>query len=235
MVHRIALVLPLVAAFLFSSNCAMAVEVYLFRGAGDFSFIREGMNFSQGINHLGGKLNKVGIRAETRPYVSGKQALAEIRRRRPQSVALIGHSMGANTAIRLAKELARDNIRVSYLGLIDIPGPVSSVPSNVEWAENFYSLYPVYARMSKPASYRGLLVNYFISGESHTSMDNSQKIHHAVQTAIWKIEAVDQQFASGALAYAPRQDNDTREIDRIITSGVRTDYTGPKATVAQGQ
>ena len=84
-------------------------------------------------------------------FTAGKMLsvhLHDIRKRKPRSVALLGHSMGALAAITTAAQLRKEGIKVSYLGLIDIPGPVGSVPDGVMWAENFYSLFPVYGLLA---------------------------------------------------------------------------------------
>ena len=56
----------------------------------------------------------------------------------------------------LQKESPRmreEGIRVAYMGLIDIPGPVGVAGDNVEWVENYYSINPVYGRLTNVATH----------------------------------------------------------------------------------
>jgi len=170
---------------------AKAVEVYLFRGAGDFSFIADRLTFSQGMDDLRDKILESGIHAEVYRWQNAVGALAQIRKRKPRSVALLGHSMGALAAITAASQLRREGIKVSYLGLIDIPGPVGTVPDGVMWAENFYSLFPVYGLLPVTSGQKAIVTNKHVFGQIHTTMDNSRKVHNAMMAAIWQIDDID--------------------------------------------
>lgn len=170
---------------------AKAVEVYLFRGAGDFSFIADRLTFSQGMDDLRDKIRDSGIHAEVYRWQNAVGALAHIRKRKPTSVALLGHSMGALAAITTASQLRKEGIKVSYLGLIDIPGPVGTVPEGVMWAENFYSLFPVYGLLPVTKSQKAIVTNKHVFGQIHTTMDNSRKVHDAMMAAIWQIDDID--------------------------------------------
>ncbi|MFZ1814167.1 MAG: thioesterase domain-containing protein [Rhizobiaceae bacterium] len=187
--YRVALacVAP-VAAFLSSLLIpapAMAIEAYIFRGAGDFSFIAKPLTFSQGMDTIGDKLKQSGIYAEVYRWEAAEWAYRDIMSRKPDAVALMGHSMGALTAIAMANRLKGSGIRVAYMGLIDIPGPVGATPSNVEVAENFYHAFPVYGLLPKPASHKGIVKNEYVFGQIHVTMDNSVHIHDSMISAIW--------------------------------------------------
>lgn len=184
---------PLLAAsaIMTSAVPALAVEVYVFRGAGDLSFVADGLSFSQGMDDLSAKIRASGIHAKTYRWQNGVGAMRDIRARKPRSVALLGHSMGALTAISLASQLRNEGIRVSYLGLIDIPGPIGTVPDGVMWAENFYSLFPVYGMLPVPRGHDGYIANKFVGGEIHTTMDNSRRVHDAMISAIWHVDDID--------------------------------------------
>lgn len=170
---------------------AKAVEVYLFRGAGDFSYLADRLTFSQGMDDLRDKIRDSGIHAEVYRWQNAVGALRDIRKRKPKSVALLGHSMGALAAITTASQLRKEGVKVSYLGLIDIPGPVGTVPEGVMWAENFYSLFPVYGLLPVTKSQKAIVTNNYVFGQIHTTMDNSRKVHEAMMSAIWQIDDID--------------------------------------------
>ena len=159
----------LISTFMATIVPAKAVEVYIFRGAGDASFITKRLSFSQGMDDLGDSIKAQGIFAEVYRWENGIGALNEIRRRKPKSVALLGHSMGALTSMSLAATLQKEGIKVSYMGLIDIPGPVGHVPSEVAIAENYYSLFPVYGMLPIPARHKGEISNKHVFGQIHTT------------------------------------------------------------------
>ncbi|MEC9344529.1 MAG: hypothetical protein VYD64_11870, partial [Pseudomonadota bacterium] len=62
--YRVALAAAAFVAAFWSSPPAHAVEAYIFRGAGDFSFIADGLNFSTGMDRLGRTLSDSGIHAK---------------------------------------------------------------------------------------------------------------------------------------------------------------------------
>lgn len=186
--YRVALaiaapVVALVGSVLFSVN-AVALEAYIFRGAGDFSFIAKGLSFSEGMDGLGQELEQAGIHSEVYRWEAGEWAYRDIMKRRPDAVILAGHSMGALTSLALANRLKGSGIRVAYMGLIDIPGPAGIAPSNVEIADNFFHAFPVYGRLTGGPGHKGIVRNNLIWGQIHVTMDNSKKVHNAILTAV---------------------------------------------------
>lgn len=181
-----AFVSPLAALVMSVSFCAnaAALEAYIFRGAGDLSFIAKPLTFSEGMDKLGEKLEQTGIRSKVYRWEAGEWAYRDIMKRKPDSVLLAGHSMGALTALAIASRLKGTGIRVAYMGLIDIPGPAGIAPSNVEVADNFFHAFPVYGRLAAGPGHKGIVRNNLIWGQIHVTMDNSKKIHNAVLTAV---------------------------------------------------
>lgn len=181
------------AALLVSSfSNALAVEVYLFKGAGDFSFVAKGLHFSKGLERITDALNEDGIHAELRRASSVDDAYRTILKRRPESVAFIGHSMGALASLAIAKRMGAAGIRVAYVGLIDIPGPIGVAGDNVEWVENYYSIHPVYGKLTNTRSHPNAK-NIHVSGQIHTTMDDSSEVRNGMLSAIRKVHAKEQQ------------------------------------------
>jgi len=109
---------------------AAAVEVHFFKGSGDFSFVSKNLHFSRGLDRMAEQLNLEGIHAEVHRFSATAEAVRSIRARNPESVAFIGHSMGALASMTLANKMKALGIRVSYVGTIDIPGPIGSAGEN---------------------------------------------------------------------------------------------------------
>ncbi len=188
-------ILPFTAALAVSTamlNPAHAVEVYLFKGAGDFSFVNENLHFSRGLDRIADQLNSDGIHAKVRRFGATGDALRDIRQRKPESVAFIGHSMGALASLSMARQMREEGIRVAYLGLIDIPGPVGVAGDNVEWAENYYSIYPVYGRLTNADTHPNAH-NIHVFGQIHTTLDDSRKVREGMLGALRKIHESEQQ------------------------------------------
>ena len=89
---------------MFVTSPAAAVEVYFFKGAGDFSFIDKDLHFSRGLERMADTLKKEGIHTEVHRFGATADAMRTIRARRPKSVAFVGHSMGALASMSMAKK-----------------------------------------------------------------------------------------------------------------------------------
>ena len=214
--YRVLFLLASLCASIFSlASSASAVEVYLFRGAGDFSFVHKNLHFSRGIDRIAKDLKASGIYARATRWENTMGIYREISRRRPASVAFIGHSMGAIAAMGMAKRMKSLGIRVAYVGLIDIPGPVGAISSNVEVAENFYHAFPVYGILPKPASHPGIIQNHYVFGQIHISMDDSSRIQNAMISAIWQADEKD-----ARTRYA-RSNRSSTKIDPTTTASVK--------------
>ncbi|MEM8649132.1 MAG: thioesterase domain-containing protein [Pseudomonadota bacterium] len=179
-----------IAASLFTFP-AQAVEVYMFRGAGDLSFVAKNLHFSRGLDKMVDQLNAEGIHAEVRMFQQVDSALATIRQRRPESVAFVGHSMGALASMAIAKSLKKDGINIVYMGLIDIPGPVGVAGDNVARVDNFYSINPVYGKLTNTGSHPNAR-NIHVGGYMHNRMDDAPEIQNGILSAIREIHALEQ-------------------------------------------
>ena len=179
-----------IAASLFTFP-AQAVEVYMFRGAGDLSFVAKNLHFSRGLDKMVDQLNAQGIHAEVSMFQQVDSALATIRQRRPESVAFVGHSMGALASMAIAKSLKKDGINIVYMGLIDIPGPVGVAGDNVARVDNFYSINPVYGKLTNTGSHPNAR-NIHVGGYMHNRMDDAPEIQNGILSAIREIHALEQ-------------------------------------------
>lgn len=222
-------ILALLLIALSAPTPARALEAHIFRGAGDFSFVAEGLTFSQGMDALGRKFEAAGVRARVYRWQSAGAAYQDIMTRKPDAVAIIGHSMGALASISLAKRLEGSGVRVAYLGLIDIPGPAATAPRNVEVAENFYSLFPVYGRLGAPRGHQGIVRNQFVAGQIHVTMDSSKRVHKAMLAAAAEVKSIDRAPSMQAFAGdAAPEPEATSGIDAVTTAST----THRPATVA---
>ncbi|MBN9273957.1 MAG: lipase, partial [Mesorhizobium sp.] len=83
-------------------------EIYLLRGFGDI--------FSTGLDEMGERLAAQGIESHvdshTASGVVARTIIADAQRGRLGPVILIGHSLGANGAIRIAEQLQKAGIKV---------------------------------------------------------------------------------------------------------------------------
>lgn len=219
-----AIVTPLAALVMSVSFCAnaAALEAYIFRGAGDLSFIAKSLTFSEGMDALGEKLEQTGIRSKVYRWEAGEWAYKDIMKRKPDAVLLAGHSMGALTALAIASRLKGTGIRVAYMALIDIPGPAGIAPSNVEVADNFFHAFPVYGRLAGGPGHKGIVRNNLIWGQIHVTMDNSKKIHNAVLTAAADTRGVPQVMQ----AYADPQDTAEPQESQGLIAKVGNLLTG---------
>jgi pimeloyl-ACP methyl ester carboxylesterase len=117
------------------SNMPRAGNVYLLRG-----FIGV---FSSGVDTLSGSLNESGVRSHV--YQDDQWPALANRIREAYSTAtadaeplvLIGHSYGADDAIRIARQLEKADIPVDLLVTLD-PVTPPPVPGNVRRALNIY-------------------------------------------------------------------------------------------------
>jgi thioesterase domain-containing protein len=220
--YRVLLILvALSAAIISSTKTSQAVEVYLFRGAGDFSFVQKSLHFSRGLDKMAKLLAGAGIHSRITRWENTAAIYREISKRRPQSVAFIGHSMGAIAAMSMASKMKGIGVRVAYVGLIDIPGPIGAVSSNVELAENFYHAFPVYGMLPRPSSHKGIIANHYIFGQIHISMDDSSRIQNAMISAIW--QADDRDLRTQFARTQNQSTNGNEEIDRTVTASIRRD------------
>lgn len=116
------------------SDKPQAGNVYMLRG-----FIGV---FSSGIDALGHKINRAGVRAHVYQDDQWYLLAGRIRdqyenRPDPEPLVLIGHSYGADDVIRIARHLNEAGVQVDLLVTLD-PVTPPAVPPNVRRAYNLY-------------------------------------------------------------------------------------------------
>ena len=109
--------------------------------------------------------------AATKDYRSG----------RARSIVLIGHSLGAGTAVSVASRLAEAGIPVSLLVLLD-PKARFWVPRNVSRAVNFY-IPQTGAAVEAGSGFRGSLTNINVEGVpgmNHITIQSLDSMHEKI-------------------------------------------------------
>jgi pimeloyl-ACP methyl ester carboxylesterase len=153
-------------------------RVYLLRGF---------MNvFSLGMDQLAAELRQRGVEAVVGNHSLSdgyaSEAAADCKAGRINSIAIIGHSLGAGASVEMADELGQAGVRVGLVVTVD-PVSRTSVPANVRTLENFYVSGGVGQTVERPSHYRGSLQNIDMSaepGEGHVALANSARVHRAV-------------------------------------------------------
>jgi hypothetical protein len=154
---------------------AGVVHVYLLRGLINI--------FSTGMDDLAEKLHRRGIRASvynhTQFYGLVQQIAARHKARRGERVVIVGHSLGANDAVRMAESLGAYKIQVPLVITYD-PTVTVAVPANVSRLVNFYQSDNGWGTRVVPGrGFRGSLSNIDQrnSDFGHASIDKSSKLH----------------------------------------------------------
>ena len=98
--------------------------------------------WSYGMDEIGKKLNDAGIHATVFPHVQWWFIASYIAKTygtgpHPEPLVIIGHSLGADDAVSLARYLKQKNIPVDLLITVD-PVAAPPVPDNVRLAINYY-------------------------------------------------------------------------------------------------
>ena len=141
--------------------------------------------FSTGLNVLTMRLRAAGYDARVHNHVEWRrlaaEALAEERAGRlPHPLALVGHSFGADDAIRMAVHLAAEGLPPDLLVTFD-PTTVQQVPPGPRKVVNFHQEGDAFSRILRPAAgFAGLLENRLVTGESHLSIEKSARLHAEV-------------------------------------------------------
>ncbi len=154
-----------------ASTTVTAVSAYLFKGL-------FGNVFSAGLEDLADLLETNGIEAKVFSHGDRRTVEKEIKSRHQQGtlgkLVLIGHSLGANSALRISNALVGENITVEYLATLDptITKPIGAALK----ADNFRSR----DIRDKPIPGANEIQRDDLS---HIELDNDQRIHQHILSA----------------------------------------------------
>lgn len=179
----------------------VGTHVYLLRGFMDV--------FSTGMNDLETKMNRRGIRASVHnhgEFLSLADAIGDRHRRGVrENVVIIGHSLGANDAFRMAERLDDYGVGVPLIITYD-PTATMTVGRNVSRVVNFYSSTNGWGvAIARGPGFRGTLANIDLSrrGEiGHTDIDKSPALH---SQSIGYVQSIGGS-RSGTATAAPKQE-----------------------------
>jgi hypothetical protein len=159
-----------------------------------------GVGYSLGLDVLRDKLNAIGIQTTTHvdgvllPLTNVRSLTAHAAEavRAGQRLVLLGHSLGADAAVRVASRLARREIKVDLLvGLDPTRFTCPSVPSNVRRALCFYQSefgdYLGRGRFSPAKEFSGECVNERVPYR-HKKMDDAPELHERVLAEARKLQ-----------------------------------------------
>lgn len=163
--------------------------------------------FSTGINDLTDKLNEIGVRAHVYqtdqwPALARRIQREWLKTDSPEPLILIGHSYGADDAIRIARRLDRHGIQVDLLITLD-PVTPPRVPDNVKLAYNIYQSNGPWDRLPwlrgvplDPAREGAKVINVDIRtdrtdllepGTDHFNIEKKQSIHEEVIAQVLRV------------------------------------------------
>ncbi len=151
--------------------------------------------FSRGMDDMAAKLRADGFAPQVINHRGWQNAadtiIATYRGGQTAPIIIVGHSLGANAAFRMAKRLQAANVPVAYLATFD-PTRTSSVPANVEHFANFYQNNGMGRPATFPASRRQNKVNLNLTtspGMTHTNIDQSPRLQRIVIGRILEVTA----------------------------------------------
>lgn len=154
-------------------------QVYLFRGMG-------GQVMSRGMDMLGDKINRAGIKATVHNhlfwYEPATEAIERYKRDPQHSpIILVGHSAGADATLYFARRLKAENVPVALIVTFDPTRKAPDVPSNVERFVNLYQSLNFFGggHISPASDFRG-----------HFASVNLKKYWEVLHVNLVKMEAL---------------------------------------------
>jgi hypothetical protein len=161
-------------------------SVYLLRGLADV--------FSLGMNSLARELRERGVDAVVTNHIKGVEIADDLEKEYPSDkkilpIIIIGHSLGANKALTMSKQLGEKNIPVRLVVLFDATVPIP-VPLNVEEVLNLHKPSKFGVAVSGADGYKGEIENIDVTdidSVGHISIDKSKALHKIVIDKVMSI------------------------------------------------
>jgi predicted esterase len=150
--------------------------------------------FSRGMDEMSERLTGLGFQPRLinhRGWQVAADTIAQNYRNGNRApIIIIGHSLGANAAFRLAKRLQGQNIPVAYVAVFD-PTQSLAVPANVDTFVNFYLNRTGRSARFPPTRHKSKVnINLTTSpGMTHTNIDQSRRLQDIVISRIEQITA----------------------------------------------
>jgi pimeloyl-ACP methyl ester carboxylesterase len=162
-------------------------QIYLLRGLANV--------FSRGMDELAAKLIADGfspVLINHRGWQNAADTIARnYRAGRTAPIILIGHSLGANNAYRIARRLNGKGVPVAFLATFD-PTQTFTVPGNVGYFTNFYQNNGFGRRASYKPSRTKQKVNLNLTsspGLNHRNIDQSRRLQDIVMARVRQVTA----------------------------------------------
>jgi hypothetical protein len=157
---------------------APEAQIYMFRGL--FGI------FSLGIDKLAMKLRAGGYEPTIFGWeqwgIAANEIVTNNRRGDTGAIILIGHSLGSDSTIQVASNVASERIPIDLVVTFDITQPLQ-VPANVERFINFYQNNGVGRIATAGQGFQGQLSNVDLSADhslDHLNIDESEKLQQLV-------------------------------------------------------
>jgi hypothetical protein len=168
-------------------NLNTDAQIYLLRGLANV--------FSRGMDEMAERLRAEGFSPVVINHRGWQNAADTVARNyqsgRTAPIILIGHSLGANNAYRVARRLNGKGVPVAYLASFD-PTLGFTVPNNVRYFVNFYQNNGTGRRASFAFSRHKQKVNLNLTtspGLNHRNIDQSRRLQDIVMARIREVTA----------------------------------------------
>jgi thioesterase domain-containing protein len=145
-----------------------------------------------GMDELAQRINRSGIAAGTNSHASWRgvadQAIADYRRD-PKPIAVVGHSIGGDSAIQFAQALGAAHVPVSLLITYDPTRGASSVPANVHRYINLYQSSNILGGgdIAAGSGFHGHYASYNLKDRSeiiHVNLDKFSRIQELLAAKV---------------------------------------------------
>lgn len=158
-----------------SAASARSGHVYIMRGF-------TGM-FSTGMDELGAELRTRGVDASVHSYAAYGDLATEAAatyRKDHAPIIIIGHSMGADSAVSMADELKQARVPVALVVTFS-PSDVEPAPANVAQVVNYYQAGSIWrGRITAAPGFHGRIRNVNLDGDAsinHLNIDDAARLH----------------------------------------------------------